>query len=145
VVNPAIAAVGLAADETEEKMIQNELFIYIGSIIVFLWGITHLLPTKAILQGFGPLSSDNQQILAMEWIAEGLTLCFLGVMAYMITWFGGLNNPIVVLVTHMIIAMLILMAMLSFTTGARTAIIPIKVCPFVKILVALLLFLGTMK
>jgi hypothetical protein len=34
------------------------------------------------------------------------------------------------------------LAMLSFFTGFRTSIIPIKACPFVKLTVAILLVLG---
>ncbi|GAG39002.1 unnamed protein product, partial [marine sediment metagenome] len=31
------------------------------------------------------LSSDNKKILTMEWMAEGLTLCFLGVLVALAT------------------------------------------------------------
>jgi hypothetical protein len=39
--------------------------------------------------------------------------------------------------------MLIVMAILTGFTGARTSIVPIKICPFVKTVVAILFFLGT--
>jgi hypothetical protein len=36
------------------------------------------------------------------------------------------------------------MAVLTASTGARTSILPIKICPAVKIAVAILFILGTM-
>jgi hypothetical protein len=38
--------------------------------------------------------------------------------------------------------MLLAMVVLSLFTGARTSIIPIKICPIVKTIVAVLFFLG---
>jgi hypothetical protein len=38
--------------------------------------------------------------------------------------------------------LLVILAELSFFTGARTSIVPMKICPFVKLSVALLFFLG---
>ena len=58
----------------------NEMLIYIGSAIIILWGIAHLIPTRDIVKGFGDISADNKKILTMEIIAEGLTLIFLGVL-----------------------------------------------------------------
>ena len=31
----------------------NLKLLYIGSIVITLWGIAHLFPTKAIVKGFG--------------------------------------------------------------------------------------------
>jgi len=39
--------------------------------------------------------------------------------------------------------MLLVMGGLMALTGARTTIVPIKICPFVKTAVAVLLFLGS--
>ena len=35
----------------------NEILIYAGSAIIILWGIAHLIPTKAIVKGFGDISA----------------------------------------------------------------------------------------
>ncbi|MFB0515081.1 MAG: hypothetical protein ACETWG_00570 [Candidatus Neomarinimicrobiota bacterium] len=40
-------------------------------------------------------------------------------------------------------AMLVVMALLSQLTGARTALLPMKLCPYVKTAVAILFFLGS--
>ena len=67
----------------------NDLLLYIGSGLIILWGIAHLIPTKPIVNGFGAISEDNKKILAMESIAEGITLCFLGVLVVLVTSLAG--------------------------------------------------------
>lgn len=52
----------------------NAMLIYTGSAVIILWGIAHLIPTKAVVNGFEPVSEDNRRIITMEWMAEGLTL-----------------------------------------------------------------------
>ena len=56
----------------------NEVLLYTGAGIITAWGIAHLVPTAAIVNGFGAISADNKKIITMESIAEGLTLIFLG-------------------------------------------------------------------
>jgi hypothetical protein len=50
-----------------------DVLIYIGTGIITLWGITHIVPTKSVVDGFGELSTNNRRIITMERIAEGLT------------------------------------------------------------------------
>jgi hypothetical protein len=49
-----------------------------------------------------------------------------------------------VLVYRALAVMLIIMAAWTLMTGARTSIIPIKICPAVKTICAVLLWLGTL-
>jgi hypothetical protein len=120
----------------------NTFLLYAGSIIIALWGIAHIVPTNSIVRGFGDISIDNKRTITMEWIAEGLTLSFIGVLVFIVTWLAGPANYASVIVYCACIIMLIVLAVLSFFTGARTAVVPMKICPFVKLGVALLLFLG---
>jgi len=121
----------------------NEILLYIGSGVIIVWGIAHLFPTKPIVKDFGELSADNRRILIMEWVAEGLTLSFIGVLALLITIMMGVQNPASTIVYRICASMLIVMALLSLFTGARTSIVPIKVCPVVKTVVAILFLLGS--
>lgn len=105
---------------------------YIGAAVIFLWGIGHLVPTRSIVAGFGELKLDNRRILTMEWVAEGLTLCFLGVLVALVAMTGGLDHAVGRLVTRAAAAMLFVMAGVSAATGARTSIGPMKACPIVK-------------
>ena len=118
------------------------ILLYIGSIVITLWGIAHIIPTKSIVTGFGSISEDNKRIITMEWIAEGLTFCFIGLLVMFVTIFVGSENPVSMIVYRISAVMLIVMAVLSLFTGARTSIVPIKICPIVKITVAILFFLG---
>jgi hypothetical protein len=124
-------------------MVISYIMVYIGSVVIFLWGIGHLIPTRSVIAGFGSLSADNRRILTMEWIAEGLTLCFIGVLVFLVTSFAGPHNLVSVIVYRTVAWMLVVMAGLTFMTGAKTSITAMKFCPLVKSIVAILLFLGS--
>jgi hypothetical protein len=120
----------------------NEILIYIGSAIIILWGIAHLIPTKAIVKGFGDISADNKKVLAMEILAEGMTLIFLGVLPLLLTFMS--DKDVLVNRTIFICAiMLLVMALLTLFTGARTSVIWYKICPAVKTVAAVLFILGS--
>ncbi len=121
----------------------NSIFLYSGSIIITIWGIAHIVPTKAVVTGFGKLSVDNTRIITMEWIAEGLTLIFIGLLTLAVTVLAGSNDAGAVVVYRGCAAMLLVMAGLTLFTGARTKIIPIKICPWVKTVVAILFVAGS--
>jgi hypothetical protein len=92
----------------------NLWLIIFGGAIILIWGTAHIFPTRSVVAGFGDLAPDNRRILTMEWIAEGMTLMFLGVLAT-----------------------------LSAATGARTKSLPMRLCPLVKITAAGLLVFWT--
>ncbi len=119
------------------------VMIYAGSVIIILWGIAHILPTKSVVKGFGPISRENKRIITMEWIAEGLALCFIGILVLIVTIFGGYRNLISIIVYRTSAITLFIMACLSLLTGVRTSIILIRFCPLVKTAVAVMLYLGT--
>ena len=121
----------------------NDILLYTGSALITLWGIAHIMPTKSVVAGFGPISQDNKRIITMEWLAEGLTMCFLGLLVFLATIWGGSQNQVSILVYRASAAMLIVMAGLTLFTGARTSILPIKLCPLVKTVAAVLLILGS--
>lgn len=121
----------------------KELMVYAGSAIVFLWGVGHLIPTRSIVSGFGNLGLENRRILTMEWVTEGLTLCFIGVLAALVVLVDGLMFPVGRVVVRAAAVMLFIMAGLTALTGARTPIGPMKACPAVKSIVGALYIVGT--
>lgn len=121
----------------------NETLLYIGSAIIILWGIAHLIPTKGIVKGFGDISADNKKIIAMESIAEGLTLIFLGLLPLLVTALVGTGGETAQIVYLACGVMLLVMAVLTLLTGARTSLIPYKICPAVKTVVTVLFILGS--
>jgi hypothetical protein len=122
----------------------KEIMLYCGSAIIILWGLAHIaVPTKDIIKGFGPISVDNRRVLAMEWIMEGLALIFIGSLVIFITALQGIENPASTIVYRACSIMLIVMAGVSSFTGARTSIVPMKLCPPIFGLVALLYWFGS--
>ncbi len=120
----------------------NEVIIYIGSAIIILWGIAHIIPTKSIVKGFGTISEDNKKILAMETIAEGLALIFLGVLPILVTALGDSQSLTAKIVYVADGAMLLVMAVLTLATGARTPTVWYRICPVVKTIAAVLFIFG---
>lgn len=114
----------------------NVLLLYVGSVIIMIWGVAHLVPTGSIVKGFGEISRDNRLIITMDWIAEGLTLCFMGLLVLFVTVFAGSASAGAKVVYRLCCGMLVVLSVLSFFTGARTSVLPMKICPFVKLLVA---------
>jgi hypothetical protein len=121
----------------------HEILLIIGAGIIFIWGIAHIVPVKSVINGFGTISQDNKRIITMEWLSEGLTLCFIGLLVLFITVTAGSRNPVALNVYRGCGLMLLVMAGLTAFTGARTSIVPIKICPIVKTVAAFLFFLGT--
>lgn len=124
---------------------KNKIMLYVGSIVILLWGVSHILPTSSVVESFGSITRDNQLIITMEWVAEGLTLCFLGALVLYVTLRADPSNPVSVMVYRAAALMLLVMAVWTGLTGARTSVIPIKICPIVKTAVAILFILGSLR
>ncbi len=122
----------------------NDILLYIGSAVLIVWGIAHIVPTRNVVNGFGAISQDNKRIITMEWVAEGLALCFIGLLVLLVTVLGDSQNDVSLIVYRASAGMLIVMAAWTALTGARTPIIPIKLCPFVKTIVAVLFIVGSL-
>ena len=120
------------------------VLLYTGSITITMWGIAHIIRTRSVVSGFGPISQDNLRILTTEWIAEGLTFCFIGALALFFTLSGGPQSAVIANVYRICAIMLVVMAALSLFTGAITSIVFFKICPAVKTAVAVLFLLGTL-
>jgi hypothetical protein len=121
----------------------GEVFLYAGSVIIMVWGVAHIVPIRHVVAGFGAISEDNRKIITMEWTAEGLFLIFTGLLALLVTLSGGPSSPVSLLVIQALAIMLVVLAGLTAMTGARTAIVPMKLCPLVKTACAVLFIAGT--
>ena len=120
------------------------MMLITGALLSAGWGIAHLWATRPVVEGFGEITPDNRLIIRMEWIASGITLVFLGLLVLVMALLGGSTNPFSVLVCRMSALMLLTLAGLSLLTGAKTVLIPLKLCPVVKTVAALLILLGTL-
>lgn len=122
--------------------IQTALLVT-GSAAISMWGVGHLVPTRSVVAGFGELSQDNRRIITMEWVIEGITLIFLGVLVAGALFVLGPGGTATHLVARMAGAMLLVLAVVSMFTGARTSVLPMRLCPFVKTAVAVAFFVAT--
>ncbi len=121
----------------------SDVLAYLGAAVITVWGIAHIAPTKGVVAGFGAISQDNRRIILMEWAAEGLTLAFIGLLVLLITAIHGSDDPVSLSVYRISGAMLLVMAVWTLLTGARTSIVPIKICPAVKTAVAVLFLVSS--
>lgn len=119
----------------------SEIFIYLGAVLPFIWGLAHLFPTKSVVQGFGEISHDNKQIITMEWIIEGIALIFIGISVATITFIDPTN-----IISKTIYALssifLIILAVVSLFTGFKINFLPFRLCPIIFTSSAILITLG---
>ncbi len=123
---------------------KHEYMVYAGSGIVTLWGLVHMMPVGSVVAGFGPLTDDERRIVFMTWVSEGLALCFMGVLVFILVATGHLQDQATTVVLRSCAAMLAVTALLAAFTGARTSALPMKACPFVKLTVAVLWLMPTL-
>ncbi len=120
----------------------NDILSITGAVFIMIWGTAHMFPTKSIVKGFGDISEDNKRILTMEWINEGLTLIFLGLLIVVTTFFGQSGLHLTKLINIITSIMLFGMAILSLFTGYKIKFIPFKLCPYIFACSAILILLG---
>lgn len=119
----------------------SELLLYIGALLSVIWGVAHLLPTRNVVSGFGDITAENKNIITMEWIVEGVSLIFIGLLISVVTWIDS-SAPVSIAVYGVTAAALLVLAAVSFFTGFKVNFLPFKMCPFVLALSALLIAMG---
>ena len=115
--------------------------LYLGAAFTALWGIAHLFPTRNVVKGFGEISSDNRRIITMEWIVEGVSLIFIGVLVAMVTIIDPTNS--VSTAVYLLSALgLLVLAMVSLFTGFKIKFLPFRLCPVIFTVSAILIVIG---
>lgn len=115
--------------------------LYIGGALTLLWGISHLIPTAGVVEDFGDISSDNKLIITMEWIIEGVTLIFIGLLTIIVTKTES-NSKLATNIYISIVAMLFVLTIISLFTGFGVDFLPFKLCPIIFSLSAILIIVG---
>ena len=116
--------------------------ILTGGLLTTIWGIAHLFPTRSVVKEFGDISPDNINIITMEWINEGFTLIFTGVLVIIVTFISDGNNKVAKAVYLLAFVMLLAMSVLSLFTGFKIDFIPFRLCPFIFLISGLLILQG---
>jgi hypothetical protein len=115
--------------------------LYLGSGLTILWGISHLIPTKGVVNDFGDISEDNRHIITMEWIVEGVSLLFIGVLVSIVTAIDP--NSLVSQAVYLVSSIgLIVLAIVALFTGFKVDFFPFKMCPVILTISAILILVG---
>ena len=105
------------------------LLAYLAGAIVAVWGVAHAVPTRQVLAGFAPISTDNQRIVAQEWLAEAFTMWGIAALVIMVTALGGTDTGARAWVYRVAAGLLVALGTLTALTGARTRVVWFKICP----------------
>jgi hypothetical protein len=117
------------------------ILLYLGSALTALWGVTHLIPTKNVVAGFGDVSDDNRNIITMEWIVEGVCLILIGALVAVVTFID--HEAAVSRAVYVVCAIgLIALALVSLLTGFKVKFLPFRLCPFIFTASAVLITAG---
>jgi hypothetical protein len=116
-----------------------DAFVYVAGTVLVAWGAAHIFATRPVAVSFGEISTDNQRILVMEWIAEGVSHVSIGVLVILLAALEGSGDPAVSLAYRVLAGALVALAALTTVTGARTPVVWFKICPFVLVSAAALL------
>ena|ERR1039457_148823 len=117
------------------------LFFDLSGALTIIWGIAHLFPTKNVVKNFGDISVDNKRIITMEWIIEGISLIFIGVLTITTTITDSTTN-LSRYIYMTIIGMLVTLTIVSFSTGFKVKFLPYKLCPVIFLTSAILILMG---
>lgn len=119
----------------------NYIMLCIGAALPVLWGIAHLFPTKNVVRDFGDISVDNRHIITMEWINEGATLIFIGILVAVVTFVdaGSAVSRAVYWLTFIILNAL---SLISLFTGFKVNFLPFKLCPVIFTTSSIVILVG---
>jgi hypothetical protein len=115
--------------------------LYLAAFLTTAWGVAHLFPTRNVVKGFGNISLDNRRVITMEWINEGATLIFIGVLTAAVT----LVDPTSVVartVYWLAIVMLNALSIISLFTGFKVNFLPYRLCPIIFTGSSVLILIG---
>ena len=115
--------------------------LYIAGALTLLWGISHLFPTANVVMDFGDISTNNKLIITMEWIVEGVSLIFLGLLTIIVTMTDS-ESKLSKNMYISIVTMLFTLAIISLFTGFRIDFLPFKLCPAIFSTSAILIIAG---
>ncbi|MFH8624522.1 hypothetical protein ACH4A8_21985 [Streptomyces vietnamensis] len=119
----------------------EEVLAYVAAGLVGLWGVSHAVPTRAVVTGFGEISTDNRRILVQEWLAEAVTMWSFAALVIVVTGVGG-GTSTADWAYRVIAGALLVLAVLTTFTGARTSIVWFKICPMLLTCSAVLLLIA---
>ncbi|HET9082310.1 MAG TPA: hypothetical protein VFO01_17570 [Trebonia sp.] len=121
----------------------SAVLAYLSAALITAWGTAHAVPTRQVLAGFNPITSDNRRIIQQEWLAEAFTMWGVAAVIIAATAAGGTTADVRAWVYRAVSALLIALAALTALTGARTPVIWFKICVVLLSVTAALLLVAS--
>lgn len=119
----------------------NQVILYLAAFFPIVWGIAHLFPTRSVVKGFGEITQDNKNIITMEWIIEGVTLIFIGLIMAVVTWLD-MGSTLSRAIYWICFTQLNVLSVISLFTGFKVNFLPFKLCPLIFSGSSVLIVLG---
>jgi hypothetical protein len=120
------------------------ILMLIGCIVLAGWGIAHIVPTKMVADGFGDVGKDNRTTIIMTWASEGFFMFFLGALVGLVTIFGETASTAGRITIWTSVGFLAFLTFWHAITGARTKVVPMRLCPFIIGTSTILIFIGSL-
>ena len=117
---------------------------YVAAALIGAWVIAHAVPTKRVLAGFAPITTDNRRVLTQEWLAESFTMLAMAALVVAVTVTAG-DTRVTAIVYLVGAGLLLALATLTALTGARTPVVWFKVCPILLATSAALLLVASTR
>lgn len=106
-----------------------DVLAYTAAGLVALWGVSHAIPTRRVVAGFGSITSENRLVLVQEWLAEAFSMWGIAAIVIIATLIGADGSEVARWVYRGAAALLAALAVLTALTGARTRVVWFKICP----------------
>ena len=121
-----------------------QVLAYLAAALIGAWGIAHAVPTKRVVAGFAPITTDNRRVLIQEWLAEFFTMWAMAALVVAVTVTAG-DTRVTAIVYRVVAGLLLALAPLTALTGARTPVVWFKVCPVLLATSAILLLAASVR
>ena len=119
----------------------NQVILLVGALTISILGIIHLILTNRVVEGFGEIIGDNRNIITMEWILEGVSLIFIGLIVAVVTLIDPMNI-VSKAVFWTCACELGVLTIVSFLIGFKVNHIAFKLSPIIFLFSSILLIIG---
>ncbi len=121
----------------------HAVLAYVAAGLVGLWGVAHAVPTRQVVAGFAPITTDNRRVLVQEWLAEAVTMWGVAALVVAVTAVDA-GAAVSAWVYRIAAGLLLALALLTGLTGARTPVVWFKICPVLLTASAVLLMVASL-
>ncbi len=121
----------------------SDVLALLAAGIVTAWGVSHIVPTRQVVAGFGDIGTDNRYIITMEWVVEALGFFFAAAVVASVA-VADVGEAASDLLYRLTAGFLVVIGVWTAMTGARTRVIWFKMCPVVMSVSATLLIVASL-